>query len=71
MGVADEVDRHAMVVAHKSRKEDKEVVLTAIPNPPQAKGVKEELEIANQMPTHNASTVEKRATRRESLEKSH
>ena len=39
MGMEAEVDRHAMVVADKSRKEGMEVVPTTIPDPPRLVGV--------------------------------
>ena len=40
MGMDDEVDRHAIVAADKSKKEGTGVVPTTVLNPPQARGVK-------------------------------
>ena len=73
MGVEEEVDRHAMVVAHKRKKECIEEVLTvvpAVPDPPQARGVKAAPETGKQRLTWNASIVARRATRRVSDVKS-
>ena len=73
MGVEEEVDRHAMVVAHKRKKECIEEVLTvvpAVPDPPQARGVKAAPETGKQRLTWNASIVARRATRRVSAGKS-
>ena len=57
------------VAADKSRKEGREVVPIAVPDPPQAGGVKASPKTGKQRPTRNASTVARRATRRASVRK--
>ena len=70
MGVEDELDRHALVAADKSRKEGIDVVPTAVLDPPQAGGVTVEPEIGKQRPKRNASIVARTATRKASARKS-
>ena len=47
MGVEDEVGRHAMETAGKSRTEGTETVPTVVLDPPQAGGVKSEPETSS------------------------
>ena len=48
MGVVDEVCRLAMVATNKSRTKGTENVLIAVPDPPQAGGVKAAQEVGKQ-----------------------
>ena len=64
MGVGDEVDRHALVVADKSRKEGTKLVLIVVSDPTRVGGVKAEPETGKQRPTQNAGTMAKRAAKR-------
>ena len=57
-----EVDRHAKVAANKSRKEGTEAVWKVVLDPPQARGVKEVLEVGKQRPKRNVGTVVGSAT---------
>ena len=66
MGMEDEVGRHTIVVANKSRKEGIEEVPTTVPDRPLAGGVKTASEISKQRLARNAGIVDRGATRRES-----
>ena len=70
MGVEDELDRHALVAADKSRKEGIDVVPTAVLDPPQAEGVKSLQQTGKQRPTQSVGTVTRRTTRRVSVGRS-
>ena len=71
VGVGDEVDRHAIVVANRSRKEGTEAVPTTVPYPPQGGGVKAAPETGKQRPKRNVGTLVGRAIERERLLKKH
>ena len=62
MGVVEDVGRHAMEAAGKSRNEGTMSVLTAVPGLPQAGGVKAVPEAGKTNPLRNVGTVAKRAT---------
>ena len=70
MGVEDEVDRHTIVEANKSRKEGTEGVLTVVLDLPQAGGVKAAPEIGKQKLTRNVGIVARKATMRASVGRS-
>ena len=70
MGMEDEVGRHAMVAADKSKKEGIEEVLTAVLDLPQARGVKAVPKISKQRPAQNAGIVARRDIRRASVGRS-
>ena len=53
-----------MQAADKSRTQGTEIVPTAVPNPPQAGGVKIMPEIGKERPTRNVGIVARKATRR-------
>ena len=58
------------MAADKSRREGKEVVPTAVLDPPQAGGVMDESEIGKQRPKRNSGIVARRSTRRVSAGRS-
>ena len=62
MGVVEEVGRHAMEAAGKSRNGGTMSVPTAVPGLPQAGGVKAVPEAGKTNPLRNAGTVAKKAT---------
>ena len=70
MGVVDEAGRLAMVAAGKSKTEGTKNVPIAIPDPPQAGGVKAAPEAGKQRLTRNSSIVVKRATEKVSAGRS-
>ena len=65
--MVEEVDRHAMEAAGKSRNGGTMSVPTAIPEPPQAGGVKAVPEAGKIKPLRNAGTVARKATRKASV----
>ena len=66
MGVVEEVGRHAMEAANKSRNDGTENMPTAIPDPPGVGGVNAVPETGKTNPLRNAGTVAKRATEKAS-----
>ena len=67
VGVENKVGRHTMQAANKSRTESIEIVLTTVPNPPQARGLKSAPKTRKGRLTQNVGIVARKAIGRVSV----
>ena len=70
MGMEDMVGPHAIAATDKSKNKGRGILSTAVPDPPQAGGVKATPETGNQRPTWNVDIVAKKPTAKVSVQRS-